>query len=181
MLFRQVLETDNAIMNRPQHTALETKLIPALCRRLKRIGIDSVSSLVLATLFFFTTLGAAAPQQKPKAPPPKRVANPTAGRETFLKHCASCHGTAGKGDGPAAFALKPPPSDLTTLAKLNGGKFPEGYVSAVVKFGRNFAAHGAEDMPVWGSQFKNLDPVHDPTGQQHIDDLVAYLQSLQLK
>jgi hypothetical protein len=37
------------------------------------------------------------------------------------------------------------------------------------------------DMPVWGARFKTFDPDHDPTGQQHVDDLVAYLESLQVK
>ena len=103
------------------------------------------------------------------------------GKETFLKYCASCHGEVGKGDGPAAIALKDVPPDLTTLARRHEGKYPAGYVSAVVKFGRSMSAHGSEDMPVWGSRFKTLDPVRDPTGQQHVDDLVAFLESLQRK
>jgi mono/diheme cytochrome c family protein len=102
------------------------------------------------------------------------------GKETFVKYCASCHGEDGKGNVPAAIALKPPPSDLTTLSRHRKGKYPSGYVSAVLKFGRSFAAHGAEDMPVWGSRFKGLDPIHDPTGQQHVDDVVAYIESLQV-
>ena len=113
--------------------------------------------------------------------PPARQANTASGKETFLKYCASCHGEDGKGNGPAAIALKPPPSDLTTLSKRHEGKYPAGYVSALVKFGRNLAAHGSLDMPVWGSRFKELDPVRDPTGQQHVDDVVAYIRSLQAK
>jgi len=103
------------------------------------------------------------------------------GKETFLKYCASCHGADAKGNGPAAVALKPAPSDLTTLTKRYDGKFPTGYVGALVKFGRSLAAHGSEDMPVWGSRFKTLDPVHDPTGQHHVDGLIAYIESLQVK
>ena len=103
------------------------------------------------------------------------------GKETFLKYCASCHGEDGKGNGPAAIALKPPPSDLTTLSARHGGKYPAGYVGVLVKFGRNLAAHGSLDMPVWGSRFKELEPVRDPTGQLHIDDVVAYIRSLQAK
>lgn len=90
-------------------------------------------------------------------------------------------GEDGKGNGPAAIALKPPPSDLTTLSKRHEGKFPAVYVFALVKFGRSLAAHGSLDMPVWGSRFKELDPVRDPTGQQHVDDVVAYIRSLQAK
>ncbi len=112
---------------------------------------------------------------------PARQPDTQAGKETYVRYCAACHGESAKGDGPAATALKPPPTDLTTLSKRHEGKFPSGYVGALVKFGRSLAAHGSMDMPVWGARFKTLDPDHDPTGQQHIDDLVAYLESLQVK
>lgn len=114
----------------------------------------------------------------------KRVARQpsiASGKETFLKYCASCHGEGGKGDGPASIAVKDPMPDLTTLSRRHEGKYPAGYVSAVGKFGRNMAAHGSEDMPVWGSRLKAVDPVRDPTGQQHIEDLGAFLESLQRK
>ncbi|MGA2811313.1 MAG: cytochrome c [Candidatus Acidiferrum sp.] len=103
------------------------------------------------------------------------------GKETFLKFCAACHGLDAKGKGPAAFAMRIPPADLTTLGQRHDGKYPAGYVGAILMFGRNFAAHGAEDMPVWGSRFKDLDPAHDPVGQHHVDDVVAYIASLQQK
>lgn len=35
------------------------------------------------------------------------------GKTTFAVNCASCHGTGGKGDGPAAAALNPKPRDFT--------------------------------------------------------------------
>jgi high-affinity iron transporter len=31
----------------------------------------------------------------------------------YANRCAFCHGTSGKGDGPAGVALKPPPKDLS--------------------------------------------------------------------
>jgi mono/diheme cytochrome c family protein len=41
------------------------------------------------------------------------------GQAIFQKNCVACHGAAGKGDGPAAKALKPPPGDFaTTLASM---------------------------------------------------------------
>lgn len=116
-------------------------------------------------------------EQKRAARQPSKIS----GKETFLKYCASCHGTEGKGDGPAAFALKPPPSDLTTLSERHEGKYPSGYVSALLKFGRSIVAHGSDDMPVWGSRFKMIDPDHDPTGQEHVDDVVVFIESLQVK
>ena len=36
-----------------------------------------------------------------------------AGRRTYEGLCASCHGPGGKGDGPAAASLNPPPGDWT--------------------------------------------------------------------
>jgi putative copper export protein/mono/diheme cytochrome c family protein len=36
-----------------------------------------------------------------------------AGAALFAQHCASCHGPQGRGDGPAAKDLTPPPADLT--------------------------------------------------------------------
>jgi putative copper export protein/mono/diheme cytochrome c family protein len=35
------------------------------------------------------------------------------GRALFAEHCAACHGSEGRGDGPAAKNLLPPPADLT--------------------------------------------------------------------
>jgi len=42
------------------------------------------------------------------------------GARVFAESCASCHGSAGRGDGPAAPALDPPPADLTDRAALGG-------------------------------------------------------------
>ena len=137
--------------------------------------------IILLGLSLVPALGVARQQSKNKQKPPPRQPSAAAGEETFLKYCASCHGKTAKGDGPAAFVLRTAPPDLTTLSKRHEDKFPAGYVSAVLTFGKSFAAHGAVDMPIWGSRFKTLDPVHDPTGQQHIDDVVAYLRSLQVK
>jgi mono/diheme cytochrome c family protein len=137
--------------------------------------------LILLSVALVTAISIARPQQKREQKPVAKQASVASGKETFLRYCASCHGENGTGNGPAADALKPPPSDLTTLSKRHEGKFPAGYVGAVLKFGRSLASHGAEDMPVWGSRFKELDPVRDPTGQQHIDEVVVYVASLQAK
>ena len=56
-----------------------------------------------------------------------------AGKEMFASYCAVCHGKDGKGNGPAASAMKTPPTDLTTLAQKNGGKYPASHVAAVIR------------------------------------------------
>jgi mono/diheme cytochrome c family protein len=138
-------------------------------------------AVILLCTAFMLVLGIGHVQGKSEQKPAARQPRKVSGQETFLKYCASCHGRGGKGDGPAAFALRPPPSDLTTLAKRHEGKYPSGYVSALLKFGRSLVAHGSEDMPVWGARFKTIDPDHDPTGQEHVDDVVVYIESLQAK
>ena len=42
--------------------------------------------------------------------------SPASGQEMFMSYCAPCHGKEGKGNGPAAGALKISPIDLTALA-----------------------------------------------------------------
>jgi mono/diheme cytochrome c family protein len=137
--------------------------------------------MILLVASLLTALGVTGPQSKNERKSAAKPVNVAAGQETFLKYCSSCHGKAAKGDGPAAFVLRTAPPDLTTLSKRHEDRFPTGYVSAVLSFGKSLASHGSEDMPIWGSRFKALDPVHDPTGQQHIDDIVAYIRSLQVK
>ncbi len=50
------------------------------------------------------------------------------GKELFVKNCSSCHGSEGKGDGPASVALKPPPRNFHKLEGwTNGTKFSDIY------------------------------------------------------
>jgi mono/diheme cytochrome c family protein len=137
--------------------------------------------VILLCAALATILGICRAQGKSGQKLPVRKPDLLTGKQTFLKYCASCHGEGAKGNGPAATALMPPPSDLTTLARRHDGEFPSGYVGALLKFGRNVVAHGSDDMPVWGFRFRDLDANKDPTGQQHVDDVVAYIQSLQVK
>jgi len=101
------------------------------------------------------------------------------GKKTYTEYCASCHGEDGKGVGPAASALKTPPSDLTTLAKRHAGKFPEDYVSEIVRFGKPIQAHGSSDMPVWGPIFYARDKFNEVAVRKRIKNLCAYLATLQ--
>jgi len=103
------------------------------------------------------------------------------GKQTYREYCASCHGEDGKGIGPAASALKTPPSDLTTLAKRHAGKFPEDYVAEILRLGKPIQAHGSSDMPVWGPIFGARDKFNEVAVRQRIKNLCAYLASLQEK
>src|SRR5512134_3746191 len=50
-----------------------------------------------------------------KCPPSRHRAR---GARLYAAECASCHGPAGRGDGPAAAALTPVPADLTDFRRL---------------------------------------------------------------
>ncbi len=74
-------------------------------------------------------------------------------RELYLDHCASCHGTEGRGDGPLAAELQVTPINLRLLKKENDGRFPTQKVQRSID-GRGMPrAHGLPDMPVWGKRW----------------------------
>lgn len=75
------------------------------------------------------------------------------GRAEFLRSCASCHGTSGRGDGPVAKSLSTPPADLTRLAEANNGVFPIARVYEVIDGRIERLVHGTRDMPVWGDRY----------------------------
>lgn len=113
--------------------------------------------------------------RKTTAPP----TSPASGKDMYNAYCASCHGTSGTGDGPAASALKTTPTDLTALKKNNGGKFPSNHVYQSIKDSSSTPAHGSADMPVWGPVFLRLSGSHDAQVQQRIDNLTKYIESMQ--
>ena len=61
---------------------------------------------------------ALAAEPQPPALPDAAVSE---GQRVFVRHCSACHGVDGRGDGPAAPALQPPPADLTRIAQRRGG------------------------------------------------------------
>lgn len=109
--------------------------------------------------------------------------NPTDGREMYAKYCASCHGVAGKGDGPAAPAFKHPPTNLTRLATNNGGKFPIDSVVYTLKFGPSAPAHGNIQMPIWNNIFREMNwySMDDSIPQIRTRVLTEYIKTLQAK
>jgi mono/diheme cytochrome c family protein len=103
------------------------------------------------------------------------------GKEMFKSYCAVCHGTDAKGNGPAAQAMKVPPTDLTALAQKNAGKYPAAHVGSVIRGQAVLPSHGSEDMPVWGRLFSSISQGHDAQVQQRVANLVEYVGTLQAK
>lgn len=124
----------------------------------------------------------AATSEEPKAQVKKIPAPYTpasSGKDMYAAYCASCHGKNGKGDGPAASALKSVPTDLTQLAAKNKGLFPENYVSETIKGDVDTPSHGSKDMPVWGPIFASMGTTSDGVMQLRIRNLTKYIASLQ--
>ena len=100
------------------------------------------------------------------------------GSDNFTAYCAVCHGVHGKGDGPAAPAMKVPVPDLTTIAQRNNGKFNPITIDGIIRGTGKTAtpAHGVETMPIWGDVFQGGDPA---ATKLRIRNLVLYLESIQ--
>ncbi len=141
------------------------------------------AAVALAMLLTFAIAQQSAPDQS--APVVKHVpitkTSPTSGKEMFNSYCAVCHGKDGKGGGPAASAMKTPPTDLTVLAKNSGGKYPASHVAAVIRGVAMTPSHGSQDMPVWGPLFSSISQGHDSQVQQRITNLTEYIETLQAK
>ena len=104
------------------------------------------------------------------------------GAELFDRFCASCHGSAARGDGPVAASLNVAVPDLTMIA-ARYGEFPAMSIRDVID-GRGIdrRAHGTREMPVWGYEFW-IEEGGDVTAQravrEAINKLVEYLRDLQ--
>ena len=100
------------------------------------------------------------------------------GSQLFRAHCASCHGTDARGNGPVAAQLRHAPSDLTQYTRRNGGTFPSERVYRIID-GRDVSAHGDREMPVWGEVFKQLPASSAAAVKARIEAVVRYLQGIQ--
>ena len=80
------------------------------------------------------------------------------GKKVYDKNCATCHGAAGKGDGPASKSLNPKPADFSKGA---------------LKYSKNdaemlaFIKKGKGAMPSWKS-----------LPEQDLLNVIAYVRSL---
>jgi mono/diheme cytochrome c family protein len=102
------------------------------------------------------------------------------GKVTFQEHCAVCHGTGGKGNGPAAGALTKRPTNLAALRKINGS-FPAVQIKSAIKGTDPVVAHGIPAMMVWGAIFRADANGNETAVDARISDLIAFIESIQEK
>jgi cytochrome c oxidase cbb3-type subunit 3 len=93
------------------------------------------------------------------------AADSAAAKKNFVRFCAKCHGTEGKGDGPQADALTTKPRDFTDCARMK--TMSDETLFTAIKAGGE-AVQLSKDMPAW----------KDGMDDDEIHDLVAYIRSL---
>jgi mono/diheme cytochrome c family protein len=142
-----------------------------------RRSLSAVFAVVLALVIFSSAQEAT--KEVKKVPIKQTSAN--SGPEMYKTYCAVCHGVNGKGDGPAAPALKVSMNDLSTLAQRNGGKYPALKVAAILRGDESVASHGSKEMPIWGKLFWGVSGGSQAEVQQRIANLNRYVESLQAK
>jgi mono/diheme cytochrome c family protein len=117
-------------------------------------------------------------ESMPETPPETPPATPTTaapeggfrgdvagGQAIYSLYCVTCHGVAGKGDGPAAVALNPRPADHSD-ARFMCGLTDENIYKAIKEGGVSVGKSPL--MAPWGAI----------VNEQGLRDLVAYVRSL---
>jgi mono/diheme cytochrome c family protein len=118
-------------------------------------------------------------QKRAPIPEDAKLIDSLQGPDLFRAYCASCHGTDGRGAGPAAASLKSKPADLTKISARNGGTFPFVRIQQVISGQAPVvSSHGNREMPVWGPVFSQVANDQD-FGTLRVYSLAKYLETLQ--
>jgi mono/diheme cytochrome c family protein len=130
----------------------------------------------MRTIAILTTAALAACAQTVSMP------DTSEGAVLYAENCAQCHGASGKGDGPWASGMTPPPSDLTQLTMDSA--FPRAHVLSVID-GYDRTDLPGKEMPEFGLLLEGDtvpvdvgDGVLTPTPRP-LAALMAYLESIQ--
>ena len=137
--------------------------------------------MVLAMLLLTAALPLLRAGQRASAPLGQRLSLPLDGAQIFHNYCAACHGSNGKGHGPATGALRHAPPDLTLSSRRNGGKFLRDRVKAIIAGQeQSIAARGSREMPIWGPALHDVEWDQD-LGEVRLDNVTRFVESLQQK
>lgn len=104
-------------------------------------------------------------------------AEPTRGRQDYMRYCSACHGETANGNGPVANLMTPRPPALTKLRSRFGRPLGTRFVAYVMGDAIP-RAHGTSDMPVWGRVLSTPDG-DDGEAVGLIWRIAEYLDSVQ--
>lgn len=130
---------------------------------------------------FFCLAAFGESQQKQIKPIAVKQTSPASGHQMYTAYCAVCHGKDGKGNGPAAEALKVQPADLTILARKNGNRYPSDRVRTAIEGDVRLPAHGSKEMPAWGALFWRMSQGHSSEVQLRMSNLNKHIESMQAR
>jgi cytochrome c oxidase cbb3-type subunit 3 len=142
-----------------------------------KIGLGILAAIVLITSACGgdSSQTSPSPTDKPVAPQTASPASTApagnlrgdaaAGAQLYATYCASCHGPNGKGDGPVAAALKPPPANHADHVYM--GSLSDEHLYQVISQGGASVGKSALMAP-WSGV------VND----QGIRDLIAFIRKL---
>ena len=138
--------------------------------------------LIAAAMLLFS-LVCTAQSQNPSATPDRETQAriPIDGARIFQRQCATCHGTDGRGHGPASSTLKHKPANLTLISQRNGGKFPYQRVKETIE-GKEpgWLALGNREMPIYGPIFHEVESDQD-WGEVRLEAITKQVESIQRK
>jgi len=97
------------------------------------------------------------------------------GAALYQGHCAVCHGEEGRGDGPFAALLVRSVPDLRAVQVRN-----ELDLIEIIDGRGQRAAHGSQDMPVWGWAFREVERSENEV-QARMQALARHVLSLQAR
>jgi mono/diheme cytochrome c family protein len=135
------------------------------------IGLACASVMVVSLAALPTLPDQAAPTR------PQDREDYNSGAYLFKTFCASCHGEAGRGDGPVADLSTPRASDLTTLKQRAGGTFPRARVMATLD--GTARVNGHEAMPNWMNVLRRTERGDEKAVRQRLEALVDHVDGLQ--
>jgi len=98
----------------------------------------------------------------PLADNPAAIAS---GNEAYIALCSQCHGEDGRGEGPDAAGLNPPPGDFTNPERMQ--ESTDGYLLWRISEGGDFEPYNSL-MTAWGTLLS----------EQEIWELISYLRTL---
>jgi len=130
---------------------------------------------------FFCLAAFGESQQRQIKPVAVKPTSPASSQEMYTAYCAVCHGRDGKGNGPAAGALRVPPANLTILARRNGNRYPSDHVRSAIEGDVRLPAHGSKEMPAWGALFWRMSQGHSSEVQLRISNLNEHIELMQAK
>ena len=135
--------------------------------------MSKVLWMAVASLLVSTACGGDASQKSSSAAGPSAFEVPAgnlrgdadAGAQLYATYCASCHGAGGKGDGPAAAMLKPPPANHADPVYM--GSLSDEQLYAVISQGG--ASIGKSTL---------MAPWNGVVNDDGIRDLIAFIRKL---